>query len=475
MKEATKRSVLKGIFITLILIIAFCLTGCSSVKALVKSSFSGLPIWVYNPQFGVDSSRVSFVGQGRAETERQAELLAYSDIISQLSSYLGVSLGQEQYRELSVLGTINEFQLTVYDISNSYVEGQIEVYVRVVADSALLIEASSEETIRRNETAEKVESLVLQGDEYIKGGQDLKGVSSYLQSMILSYEQDYILEEYSYNTICEEVKDILSSISITLISQDKENATCTVQVTRKSVLVSSRVKTADIKASYEAIDVTGALYSDAFIYSTDDMGNVAFSSLNFTMVREGSVLFSLDLDDELNALESSTNVNIARELKCLVDSKTVSFDYDRKYSLGTIAVAVVEHDLMGYITGNKNTADYIVLCLTSDGATAQAYYALSDQEADILYDYVQTRGSCDCLLVCRFGQTNTIESSNGIFVTVEGTGILYSTDLSKGIQTLYESGIIYASGSGETQENATSQAYLKLADIIYSLLKAVYV
>ncbi len=260
-----------------------------------------------------------------------------------------------------------------------------------------------------------------------------------------------------------------------MIFQDKKNANCTVQVTRKSVLVSSRVKTADIKASYEAIDVTGALYSDAFIYSTDDMGNVAFSSLNFTMVREGSVLFSLDLDDELNALESSTNANTARELKSLVDSKTVSFDYDRKYSLGTIAVAVVEHDLMGYITGNKNTADYIVLCLTSDGATAQAYYALSDQEADILYDYVQTRGSCDCLLVCRFGQTNTIESSNGIFVTVEGTGILYSTDLSKGIQTLYESGIIYASGSGETQENATSQAYLKLADIIYSLLKAVYV
>ncbi len=475
MRTSMKKYTRKVIFITLILILAVCLTGCSSVKALVKSSFSGLPFWVYNPQFGVDSSRVSFVGQGRAETERQAELLAYSDILSQLSSYLGVSLGQEQYRELSVLGTINEFQLTVYDIANSYAEGQIEVYVRVVADAALLIEASSEETIRKNETAEKVESLILQGDEYIKDGQDLKGISSYLQSMILSYEQDYILEEYSYNTICEEIKDILNSISITMISQNSEDATCTVQVTRKSVLVPSRVKAADIKASYEAIDVMGVLYNDAFIYSTDDMGNVAFSSLNFTMVRKGSVLFSLDLDDELKALETSTNAETAQELRSLVDSKTVTFDYDRKYSLGSIAVAVLEHDLTGYLTGNKDIADYIVFCFDADGATAQAYYALSDQEADVLYDYVQTRGSSDCLLVCRFGQTNTIESSHGIFATVEGTGVLYSTDLSRGIQTLYESGIIYASGSGETQEDATSQAYLRLADIIYSLLKAVYV
>lgn len=465
----------KLLLVALILIMAFCFTGCTSVKALVKSSLSGLPFWVYHPQFGLDSSQAAFVGQGKAETERQAELLAYSDILSQLSSYLGVSLGQEEYRELSVLGTINEFQLSISDTTNTYQEGVMVVYVRVVADAQLLKEASSEETIRKNETAAKVESLILQGDEYIKDGQDSKGVSYYLQSMVLSYEQDYISEEYSYNTIYKEIKDILKSISITLISQNKENATCTVQVTRKSVLVPSKVKAAEIKAAYEAIDVTGVLYSDAFIYSTDGLGNLAFSPLNFTMVRKGTVKFSLDFDDELKALEASTDKEVAGELRSLVESKAVSFEYDRKYTLGSIAITVLEHDEKGYVTGNKNTADYFVFCMTADGADAQAYYALSDQEEDVLYDYVQTRGDCDCLLVCRFGQTNTIESSNGVFVTVEGTAVLYSTNISKGLQTLYESGIIYATGSGSTQEEATLQAYLKLADILHSLLKAVYV
>ena len=465
-------SKLQGLLIILLMLLT--LTGCTSVKALVRSSISGLPFWVYHSQFGVDSSRVAFVGQGKAETERQAELLAYSDILQQLSDYLGVELGQEQYRELSVLGTIGEFQLTANETSTAYQEGETVVYVRAIADANLLKEASSEETLRKNETAQNVEELILQGDEYIKDGQDLKGVSCYLQSMVLSYEQDYIADEYSYDTICDEIKDILDSITVTLISQNKDNATCTVQVRRKSGLVASRVKAAELKASYEAIDVTGELYSDSFVYSTDDMGLVAFSPLNFTMIRKGEVKFSFDLDENLKALES-LDANTAGELRALVESKAVVFEYDREYSLGSIAVTILEHDAKGYKTGNKDTADYFVFCMTADGADAEAYYALSDQEEDVLYDYVQTHGRCACLLVCRFGQTDTIESSNGVFVTVEGTAVLYSTDLSKGIQTLYESGIIYATGMGESQEVATSQAYLKLADIIHSLLKAVYV
>lgn len=460
---------------TIIFLILVCLTGCSTVKAWVRSSVSGLPFWVYNAQFGAGSSKVGFVGQGKASSERQAELLAYTDILNQLSSYLGVELGTEQYRELSVLGTITEFNLFVNDTTSDYQEGETVVYVRVVADASLLRKASSEETIRRSETAEQVESLILKGDEYIKAGQDTKGLSCYLQSMALSYGQDYIKEEYSYSIICEEVKKVLDSISITLVAQNPDAATCTVQVTRKSVLVKSQVKAAEVKATYEAVDVTGQRYSDSFMYSSDDAGNVQFNPLNFTMVRKGEVHFSLDFDDELQALEASTDVKTAQQLRTLVESKAVSFVYDRKYTLGSIAVAILEHDANGYVTGNKDTADYVVFCLTTDGAEAKAYYALSDQEADVLYDYVQTGGQGDCLLVCRFGQTNTIESSNGYFVTVQGTAALYSTDLSKGIQTFYESDIIYATGTADTQQEAISQAYLKLADVIHSLLKAVYV
>lgn len=456
------------------LVICLLLTGCSSFQALVQANISGLPYWVYNPQFGVDSARTAFVGQGKASTARQAELFAYSDLLAQLSDYLGVELGQEQYRELSVLGTISEFNLTVNDTATAFQEGETVYYVHAVANSQLLEQASSDETKRRNELAKQVEQLILEGDEYVKDGKDLKGVSYYLQSMVLSYGQDYLKEEYSYTTIFEDVKEILDSITITLLAQNPNSAECTVQVLRKSNILPSKVKATEIKASYQAVDVTGISYADSFVYTTDDYGIIKYSPLNFTMVRKGSVVFSLDLDSELVALEAVADEQSVAQLKALLQAKTVSFEYDRKYSLGSIAVAVLEHDASGYVTGNTTTTDYLVYCLNLDGAEAQAYYPLSDQEEDVFYDYVQTKGSCSCLLVCRFGQMETITSTNGIFVTVEGTATLYDTS-SKSLKELYESGIVYATGTADSYEAATKQAYVKLADVVHSLIKDVYV
>lgn len=458
----------------LILAIILTFTGCSSLSAIVKSSFSGLPYWIYGPQVGLDSSKTAFVGQGKASTERQAELFAYSDLLAQLSSSLGVELGQEQYRELSVLGTISDYNLFVNDSYSAFQDGEVVAYVHAVADKKLLEEASTEEMKRRNENASNVEALILKGDEYVKDGQDLKGLSCYLESMVLSYEQDYIKEEYSYYTILEDVKKLLDSLTVSIVSQNQTLAECTVQVRRKSVLIASRVEGAEIKASYQAIDVTGQLYDDSFIYSTDSNGEISFSPLNFTMVRTGAVTFSFDLDAELATLEN-TDPQVVAQLKALVKSKTVTFEYDREYGLGSIAVTVLEHDENGYVTGNTVTADYLVFCLEADGAQAVSYYALSDQEEDVLYDYVQTKGSCDCLLVCRFGREETIQSTNGIFVVVEGTATLYSTNLNSKDRVLYESGIVYAIGSGQKVETATEQAYIKLADIVHSLLKDVYV
>ncbi len=458
----------------LALLLGFILTGCSTIRTFVQAGISGLPYWVYNPQFGLASGATAFVGQGKAETARQAELFAYSDIISQLSDYLGVELGQEQYKELSVLGTIANLGLTVSNTEETSLEGQAVVYVLAVADTQALEAASSDEVKKRNELSKSIEQLILEGDGYIRQGQDLKGVSSYLQSMVLSYGQDYIDEEYAYGTIAAEIEEVLNSVNITLLSKNAKTAETIVQVLRKTSLFPSRVDAAEIKASYQAIDVTGGIYDDSFVYSTDSNGLISYSPLNFTMVRKGSVVFSFDLDTELEAL-LSTDEQTVNKLKALIQSKSVTFEYDKEYSLGSIAIAVLEHDANGYVTDNKTTTDYLVYCLNVDGADAQAYYALSDQEEDVLYDYVQTRGSCNCLLVCRFGQTETITSSNGIFVTVEGTATLYTTNLRDKNRVLYESDIIYATGSAETSQEAIKQAYVKLADIVHSLLKDAYV
>jgi len=457
----------------------FSLSGCASIKSLIKANLSGLPYWVFSPTTALAKERVSFVGEGHSSNARQAELLAYSNIVEQIEERIGVSLGQETYRELSVLGTITAYNLSVVDSFSRTIEREVVYYVYAIADAKLLEEASSEETLRKNEIKKNVEELVLEGDEYVKNEMFTKGISCYMKAMALSYGQDYIKDEYSYMTLYEDVMDILKSLTMALVSQNETLATCTVSLTRESVLFPSRVKNASIVASYRAVDMRSIEYDDSFVYSTDSTGSFEFDCLNFSMVRKGSIKFSLDFETELKALEvlesseNATGEQAASSLRETIEEKSVTFNYDRRYNLRSIAVAVMEFDSKGYAIGNTSTTDYVCSLFKDNSAVVTPYYATSLSEEDILYDYMQTSNKMSCILICRIGQLATVESSLGEYaVSMEGIASLFSTH--DGSQ-IYTSSIIYATAFGETIQDATKAAYEKFADLTYSLLKAEYV
>lgn len=484
------------ICVSLVIILSLIfLSSCSTAKAFVQSTFTGLPFWTYAPLPSLDKDKVSFVGLGISSSVRQAELLSYSNIIEQISDRIGISLGQEAYRELSVLGTIKAYGLTVEESYYRTVDKEVEFYIYVVADGHLLEEASSEETLRKNEIAKKVKDFVLEGDEYVKDEVFTKGLSCYLQAMALSYEQDYIKEEYSYYTLLDDVLELLSSLEISINSANYTTAKCNVNVTRKTSFFPSKVQDASILASYKAIDVKREEYDSSFVYTTDVNGSFVFDCQNFTLTRKGSVLFKFDFETELQELEDKTDKQAVLKLREVIEQKAVRFDYDMDYRLGSIAVSVVEFDSKGYVIGNSETTDYLCKLFESDRANVLPYYTTSSEEEDILYDYshniysqklsslqkdgqIQVRTSQnknlqDCLLICRFGQIDYIESQVGGFaVNIEGTASLYNT---KNDSLIYSSPIIYATAFGETLEEATSAAYEKISDIIYALLKAQYV
>lgn len=450
-----------------------CLTGCSSVQSLIKSGMTGLPFWVYSPNTGVGRGRTAFVGEGRSSSSRQAELLAYSSIVEQLSDYLGVELGQEVYRELSVLGTVQEYGLSIGDAFSRTEDRETVFYVYVVADLELLEAASSDETLRRNETSRHVEELVLQGDSYMKDEMFTKGVSCYMQAMLLAYGQDYIDEEYSYEVLCQDIVDILDSLTVSVPSSDPTQARCTVAVSRKSVLFPAKVKNAGVVAYYSAVDMKGDVYDDSFVYVTGNDGSFVFDCLNFTMARAGSVVFVLDFESELKALEASTDPDASARLRNAVQEKSVVFEYDRAYGLGSIAVAAIEFDSKGYPIGSKSTTDYLCSKFNADSADSSPFYTSSSFEDDVLYDYQHLKGGADCLLVCRFGQVGSTESRLGTYaVGVEGTAALFNVETGNEI---YSSSVVYATAFGDSLDAATKAAYEKIADIVYSLLKAVYV
>ena len=465
---------LRILLISVIVAMVLVLCSCSSVNAIIKSNMTGLPTWYYENDMGVAKGYKGIVGEGSASTQRQAELLAYSSVVTKLSNILGYELGQEEYRELTVLGTIAEFNLSIVDTFFMVTsDGTNYFYVQAAIDEELLDKATTEEAKNRNQIISQVQSLVLKGDEYAKSGQETRAVKNYLKAMALGYGHDYIDNEYSFDELLDVVMGLLGNSSLSFVSERPELGTCTIAFTRKGVFVSSAVKSAEILATYTAIDPKGVSYEDRFVYVTDDQGQFSFNPINPSIARKGTVYFRLNLDEEIEALERVAGKDALTELRNLIDSKDVQFKYDKVYVLGSIAVAVIEHDELGYVTGVSEISDYLAGALVSDGAAAAPFYAELDDEEDVLYELTHSNRTENCLLVIRVGLTGQVASSTGVYcASAEGLVTLFDTMTGS---VLYQSDVIRSNAFSEDKEQVVSEAFKVLVDIAYTLIKAEYV
>ncbi len=404
----------KALAILVLFLSLLLLAGCTSIGALLKANISGLPFWYYDPQMGIDRNQVGMVGEGSASSQRQAELLAYSDVIDKLSERVGYQLSQEFYRELSVLGTITEFGLSVEDTFTNMQEGRYQVYLHVSIDKDLLEQATSDETKRRESLTSDVTNLVLQGDEYVKAGREIRAVSNYMKAMTLSYDEDYIISEYKFDELYPVVMELLENVYMTISNPRPEYAFCEITISRRGSLASSAVESAEVMATYQAVDTRGKVYDDYFVYVTNEFGQFSFNPINDSIVRTGSVEFELNLSSELKALEAAVGAERVADLRALIESKTVKFNYSKTYNMGPIAVAVIEHDQLGYVTGVKDITDYMTSKLVSDGARAASFYAELDEEEDVLYELTHSDRTETYLLVVRVGQTEHVSSKTGV-------------------------------------------------------------
>lgn len=465
---------LRILLISVLVLLVLALCSCSSINAIIKSNMTGLPTWYYENDMGVAKGYRGIVGEGSATTQRQAELLAYSSILSKLSNILGYELGQEEYRELTVLGTITEFNLSIVDTFFTITsDGSYSFYVQAAIDEELLDKATTEEAKNRAQIIAQVEALVLKGDEYVKSGQETRAVKNYLQAMALGYGHDYIDEEYSFDELLDVVTGLLGNASLAFVSERPELGTCTISLSRKGVFVSSAVKSAEVLATYTAVDPKGVSYEDQFVYVTDDQGQFSFNPINPSIARNGTVTFRLNLYEEIEALEALAGKDAVSGLRTLVDSKELKFNYDKIYVLGSIAVAVIEHDELGYVTGVKDITDYLAGVLVSDGAEASPFYAELDDEEDVLYELTHSARFENNLLVIRVGLTGQVASSSGIHcASAEGLATLFDTV--SGV-ILYQSDVIRSNAFSENPEQAVTDAFKVLVDIAYTLIKAEYV
>ncbi|MDD4574030.1 MAG: hypothetical protein PHR69_07430, partial [Sphaerochaeta sp.] len=76
-----------GLGVVMALIVLVLLSSCTSFSNLVRSQVEGIPSWVYNPV--VSSNRTAFVGKGNTQLLFNAKLMAYEDILKQVSDFIG--------------------------------------------------------------------------------------------------------------------------------------------------------------------------------------------------------------------------------------------------------------------------------------------------------------------------------------------------------------------------------------------------
>ena len=461
-----------SVFVSLLLVLML-FSGCRSVGAVLKSNVSGLPYWYYEPDMNIGKDKVGMTAEGSSTSQRQAELLAYNNVIEKLAERTGSELSQEAYRELSVLGTITEYGLSIEDSFVMTQDGRYTVFLRVSMDRNLIELATTDESRRREALIKEVDSLIQSGDEYVKSGHEFNAASNYIKAMALAEGRDYISDEYKFDELYPVVIGLLQNMYISVINPHPEKASCVVSVSRRTTFASSVVASAQINARYRAEDSRGDIYEDYFVYVTGEEGQLVFNPMNDAIVRKGSVLFGLDLGDELDQLESAVGKDKVRELRELVDSKVVAFEYDKQYSMGSLAVAVIEHDELGYVTDSNAITDYMTSKFIKDRADAAVYYAEFDDEEDVYYEFSHSGRTEDCLLVLRIGITESFPSRNGVEVVgAEGIAFLFRTGTE---EPVYKSDVIYSSAFAQTHGEAVQSAFRILADTAYTLVKAVYV
>ena len=461
---------MKRRILLVLLFVVLVLSSCT----LFKSIATGYPIWYYEKN--TNSLQLRFIGEATAQTRRQAELLAYTDVSEKLSSYLGIEIDREAYRELATSGTIEKFGLSVAESRISTTsDGGYRFIVLAVADRSKADNYRSQQAKDLGDTIEHIEQLILEGDEYIKAGKDIMGVRNYLMSMALSCNIDgrNLDKEYSFDVILEEVLYVLKDIKIQVKNPDSRNLTCEVSVRRTGGIISTAVEQCPVKSSYVAMDAKNVAYDDSFVFYSDADGIAHFYAINPAVTITGSITFSINLDDEVAAIEK-LDADAAQKIRSALEGITDVFKYHKEYSMGRIVVTSITYgNYRDYIDSEEATRR-LVSHFEDDGAPAYGNPADTDLRDEILIERARlTYQDAGILLVVRTGVIETVSSSNGVTVaSQEGSASLYR--LSDG-QRLFDSGKVNSVGFGNDAESALADSLDRIETIIYTMIKAFYV
>lgn len=435
------------------------MVSCTSVTSWVRSSFEGVPSWVYEPQSS--RNQLAFVGEGAATSQVRSEILAYESILKQISAYIGDDVFDRYMVELSTEKIISDYQLKITQEFIKQDGDTILVFYLAVADKGRLATARSEAEVKVQEREQEISTLLNKATQAFRDNKDLVALLHYVEVAEIAHSMPAESGLTRYNQAIKRIEDIVKSLSLSVAAGDPTIPTTTITLKRGKRAISPRVAEAPVIVYSPARDGLGAVYQDFQRFVTNQNGQFVYTTNNPTIVNHGELEIAIDLEASLKPLREIDSPTYSALIESLKE-KEITYPYNRLpvTQKEEILVALSEFSLKGELLTSNYAAGEIIGELARDGIRGRVVRVGSLDEEDNYIDTLRLLyPDKSFAIVGDVGISDTKELKSHVTVTVSGELSLVNL---KTKRVLGSTGSVKANAVEATLEEAIKGAFSKV-------------
>ncbi|HKL59656.1 MAG TPA: hypothetical protein VJ863_07145 [Sphaerochaeta sp.] len=457
-----------GLAIASLVLLLSLLSSCTSLSNLVRSQVEGLPSWVYTPV--ASSSKTAFVGKGNTQVLFNAKLMAYEDILNQLSAFVGEPVQGTYYRELTTTDGIEAFGLNIVnEYSKTEPRSPAQFYLLATADTLKL---ESKRTSVYNAALKRdrdIAALMRDADAAYRANNDIKAIMLYFDAAVIASEGPVSSKKYEVDALLSKSITFINALRFSFSKSDPNQATATVYVRRKSRLLAPKVLNAPVVAQFEALNSLGKSYADSLFFNTASEGFIQFVPYNYGLVGKGNIRFVVDFSSALEKLEQKIPSETLAPLQEALDKHGIDFPYSLVSAFATkkIVADIREYEYTGTLRNTKEALSAFLTLYDSRGVAISPMALVQEEISDILGEVRLKTPGTNLVVSGKAGVVDETRIGDQSVVVVTGSVQVWNMD--KGVllsDTLEVEAVAFAPLS----EEAKKKAFLRFGQISSSLL-----
>lgn len=450
----------------LALVLILTLVSCISL------SDGGYPVWIEDdPKV---NGYIVFVGYGEGENQKDARDKAYENALGLMGSGLGYDPKELYLRELIAYDRINNLGAKVIDYFEEEDNGVYRSWVRIDALETTYIQARSEEYSALLDREKRIEEKLDEALSEYKANRDTEAINRVLEALLISLEGSVEKEEYTSSALTDKAIGYIDTLKLSVRNKDPESAEALIRVSRAKGWFYPRVEEAHVRSFYKMENSSGQIIESYFDSKTNEDGEFRFYSTNPYMIWNGTVKFSIMLDEDIVEVivDNGGESYIVRILEAL-DSKSTSFDYEYSGKLDKAKTLIVlsQIDINGQIIRDDTFIKEFHKFLLEAGSEGWSIAKELTEEdiTDLIEKIAALYPNIENYIISSIGIVEFAESYSHTFAKTEGYSLIYSRD-KNGDVVLVDTQQSFSMGEGDSQASAQKNALEKQARISAGLL-----